>query len=229
MKDLTIDHDILIATADIITAYTKRQKEVVQKYLSNFTSLVPNWSDDETFAPLITEINTLRKAVIDKMEIIEATYPSYFRNKAETISSRPVFNSKSSASGTSNHYSGRTSAMTMPSIMSNSPINSKTLNDEMCRFDGVVVQGGYVRTSSNGRRIADLDQVGTFLSPANGKQIYCKTIAWRSSNSVQEANSQNICGADFYYADGSYCGSYIGKNWQDIYDNNLSDTKVFRK
>ena len=106
-------------------------------------------------------------------------------------------------------------------------ISQSTLNDEMCSFDRVGNIDGYVKTSGNGRRIDDLEYVGTFLSPANGEKIYCKNIAWRCYG-IGEPNAQNVCGADFYYADGTFCGSYVGKDWRDIYQNNLCDTKNFR-
>lgn len=229
MDNLTLNAEVLTATADIITVYTNKQKQIMRDYLSKIIALIPNWNDDETFSPLISEINTLKNEVTTKMEIIEATYPSYFRSKAESISSRPTFDSSSYSGGISNFSSSGVRSAPTSMIMATSPISSSKLNEEMCLTDGVGTIEGYVRTSSNGRRISELNNVGTFMSPQNGQPIYCKTIAWRSQHSVEESNSYNVCGADFYYADGSYCGSYTGKNWQDIYDNNVADTKKFRK
>jgi len=229
MDNLTLNAEVLTATADIITVYTNKQKQIMRDYLSKIIALIPNWNDDETFSPLISEINKLKNEVTTKMEIIESTYPSYFRAKAESISSRPAFESTSYSGSTSNFSSSGVRSAPTSVIMATSPISSSKLNEEMCLADGVGTIEGYVRTSSNGRRISELNNVGTFMSPQNGEPIYCKTIAWRSQRSVEESNSYNVCGADFYYADGSYCGSYTGKNWQDIYDNNVADTKKFRK
>lgn len=231
MDNLTLNAEVLIATADIITVYTKKQKQIMRDYLSQITALIPDWNDDETFAPLIAEINRLKSEVTTKMEIIEATYPSYFRAKAESISARPVFGGHSQSTYTSPSVPSSSSASSSSYSrvsMETKPLDLKSLNREMCAFDNVGNIDGYVRSSSNGRRISELNNVGQFLSPTNGQPIYCKTIAWRSTRSVEESNPYNVCGADFYYADGTYCGSYTGKDWQDIFNFNYSDTKKYR-
>ena len=231
IDEIQIDAEALNMTANIIAIYTKKQKDVMRDFLSKFTALIPNWNDDETFSPLINEINRLRNEVTTQMEIIEATYPSYFRAKAESITSRPVFGGHSQSTYTSPSLQSSSSASSSSYSrvsMETKRLDIKSLNKEMCAFDNVGNIDGYVRSSSNGRRISELNNVGQFLSPTNGQPIYCKTIAWRSIRSVEESNSYNVCGADFYYADGTYCGTYTGKNWQDIFNFNYSDTKKFR-
>lgn len=234
MDNLQLDPNILLAVADIISAYTQKQRETMRTYLTKITSLIPEWNDDETLGTLIQEINLMLRQVNDKMDAIESTYPSYFRMRAEQISSRPSFGTSSSITGES--YSGRSSNSSVASqvsndvvIMSKAPLDAKSLDKEMCSFDKLGYNmDGYVRVSSNGTRIRNLENVGDFKSPINGQKIVCKSIAWRSSNSVEEANSYNVCGADFYYENGTYCGTYHGKDWQEIYKLNYADTKKYR-
>ena len=85
MDNLVLSEEVLTSTADIITIYTEKQKQIVREYLSQIIALVPDWNDDETFSPLIEEINRLRNEVTIKMEMIETRYPSYFREKAASI------------------------------------------------------------------------------------------------------------------------------------------------
>ena len=231
MDNIQLDAEVLLSTANIVSSYTRKQKQVMIDYLSNITSLISDWQDDDTFGPLITEINKLRKEVVEIMDTIDMRYVSYFRTKAEQIEQRPVYNKQSysqqnSSSQTSLYTHNATREIT---TMSRSPLSVMSLNNEMCKYDRVGDRTDYVKISSNGRRIEELEHVGTFLSPVNGKEIICKNIAWRSIG-ISEANAYNVCGADFYYKDdGTFCGSYTGANWQDIFNNNYSDTKKFRK
>ncbi len=234
MDILTLDAKILRATADIISAYTINQGEVVHNYLKKVMELSNEWKDDETFTELITAVTEIQSKVITTMEQVNA-FAAYFRAKAEQIESRPAFNGNLLSSEHSLTTVTTSSTVSTPknreysslSLMSKRRFNSLTLNDEMCEFDGVGRIKDYVKVSSNDRRIDDLEYVGIFLSPANGEKLYCKNIAWRCYG-IGEPNAQNVCGADLYYADGTFCGSYVGKDWRDIYENNLCDTKKFR-
>lgn len=235
MDILTLDAETLRTTADIISAYTINQREVMLNYLKKVMELSNEWKDDETFTELFMAVTEIHSKVITTMEQVNAS-TTYFRAKAEQIESRPIFNGNRPSSERSSTTVTTASAVSTPknreysslSLMSKRSLNSLTLNDEMCEFDRVGRINDYVKISSNGRRIDDLEYVGTFLSPANGEKIYCKSIAWRCYG-IGEPNAQNVCGADFYYADGTFCGSYVGKDWRDIYENNLCDTKNFRK
>ena len=226
MENLTLNAEVLRVTADIISAYTRMQREVVLDYLKKVMALSNEWKDDETFSKLFASVAEIHSQVIATMDQVNAS-ATYFLARADQIESRPTFDGTSpSYSGTSPGASVSTAKSSAPksreysslSLMSKSPLNSLTLNDELCEFDGVGKMDGYVKASSNGRRIGDLEYVGTFLSPATGEKIYCKSIAWRSYG-ISEPNAKNVCGADFYYADGTFCGSYVGKDWQDIYNN----------
>ena len=211
-------------------------------YLKNIMSLSNEWKDDETFYKLFYMVTEMNSKVVTIMEQIDIS-AKYFRNKAEQIENRPRYNEVARDNQYSSAISAKTSANSASvlnavssknreysplSLMSNTSLNESTLNTEMCEFDRVGKIDGYVKISSNGRRIDDLEYVGTFLSPANGERIYCKTIAWRCYG-IGESNAQNVCGAEFYYADGTFCGSYVGKDWRDIFENNLCDTRLFRK
>ena len=63
------------------------------------------------------------------MEIIEATYPSYFRAKAESIASRPVFGGHSQSTYTS--PSVPSSSSVSSSSYSRVSMETKTL-DKLC-------------------------------------------------------------------------------------------------
>ena len=241
MDNLRLDPDVLRSVADVISVYTKKQRQTMRTYLSQITSLIPDWNDDKTLGALIKEINLLMRDVNDKMDAIESTYPTYFRMRADQISSRPTFGassssftSSSSSSATSYSSGGASSSSGASSsggvvIMAKSPLDAKSLDKEMSSFDKLgYSMDGYVRVSSSGTRIANLDKVGDFKSPTDGRPIICKAIAWRSTSSVAESSSDNVCGADFYYTDGTYCGTYHGKDWQEIYNLNYADTKKYR-
>lgn len=238
-SNLILDAETLRTTADIISAYTLNQREVMLNYLKKIMALSNEWKDDETFSKLFSVVTEIHSKVITTMEQVNVS-ATYFRAKAEQIESRPIYNKTSSSSFEhSSTASMNTSTISTNSslenreysslsLMSKMPLNCLALNDEMCEFDRVGRINNYVKVSSNDRRIDCLEYVGTFLSPANGEKIYCKSIAWRCYG-IGEPNAQNVCGADFYYADGTFCGSYVGKDWRDIYENNLCDTKRFRK
>ena len=235
MGNLTLDAETLRTTADIISVYTLNQREVMLNYLKKIKALSNEWKDDETFTELFMVVTEIYSKVIATMEQVNAS-ATYFRAKAEQIEGRPIFNenipsfehSSTTVTASSTVSTPKNREYSSLSLMSKTSLNRLTLNDEMCEFDRVGKINDYVKISSNGRRIDDLEYVGTFLSPANGEKIYCKSIAWRCYG-IGESNAQNVCGADFYYADGTFCGSYVGKDWRDIYENNLCDTKNFRK
>ena len=233
-SNIILDAETLRATADIISAYTLNQREVMLNYLKNIMELSNEWKDDETFSELFSAATDIHSKLVATMERVNES-AKYFRAKAEQIESRPIFTGNapsfersSNVTTSSTNSTSKNREYSSLSLMSKRTLNSLTLNDEMCEFDRVGKINDYVKVSSNGRRIDDLEYVGTFLSPANGEKIYCKSIAWRCYG-IGEPNAQNVCGADFYYADGTFCGSYVGKDWRDIYENNLCDTKNFRK
>lgn len=233
-SNIILDAETLRATADIISAYTLNQREVMLNYLKNIMELSNEWKDDETFSELFSAATDIHSKLVATMERVNES-AKYFRAKAEQIESRPIFTGNapsfersSNVTTSSTNSTSKNREYSSLSLMSKRTLNSLTLNDEMCEFDRVGKINDYVKVSSNGRRIDDLEYVGTFLSPANGEKIYCKSIAWRCYG-IGEPNAQNVFGADFYYADGTFCGSYVGKDWRDIYENNLCDTKNFRK
>ena len=237
MEDyLILDADELDSVANIIEQYSRRQIEIIDEYLSNICSLGTSWQDDQTFAPLYNEIVNLKRIVESKMEAADDC-ATRLRIKAEFIRQRP----KIAVNGATSSYTSSSTNLASSSggtqntpvspltILSSERISRDRLNTEMCINDGIGRRNDYVRVSSNSRRLSELDNLGTFLSPSNGKPIYCKSVAWRSANSTEEINSMNMCGAEFYYADGTFCGSYVGESWQDIYDNNVSDTEKYRR
>lgn len=89
MELLKLDPEVLEATATIIENYCNRQKNIMDAYLSRTSSLSSEWSDDQTFGSLISEITVLKNTVIGIMDEILSTYPRYFRGKADQIRNRP--------------------------------------------------------------------------------------------------------------------------------------------
>lgn len=232
MEKLTLDADELDSVAEIIDRYIKGQKEIINQYLSNIASLSAVWKDDQTFAPLYNEIVKLKRMVDSKMEEVN-DYSIKFRIKADIIRIRPQYVaevSSTSLSQSTPSYAGGTGISSASiSFISSDRLNVEKLNAEMCACENVGNRGDYVRVSGNPARINDLDEYA-FLSPFNGKPIEAKLIAWRSVKSVDESNSMNVCGAEFYYKDGdhAFCGSYIGDSWEDIYNNNFLETEKYR-
>lgn len=238
MDNLILSAEELQATADIINNYAERQKEVMDKFLRNVSNLGGEWRDDETFYSLIQEIMKLKSDIYVKMDVVNV-YANIFRQRAEAIEQRPKYGQSSgvslggssaavgSTNGTSTlaqrrHYSSA------DKIMQKSEFSTTQLHSDICQADGVGNVDGYVNTSTNQTRINDLEYPGQFLSPATGEPIYAKRIAYRGYG-ICTPNAQNVCGADFYYKDGTFCGSYTGTSWQSIFDLNYSDTKNFRK
>lgn len=233
MEKLTLDADELDSVAEIIERYIKGQKEIINQYLSNIASLSAVWKDDQTFAPLYNEIVNLKRMVDSKMEEV-SDYSIKFRIKADFIRIRPQYMAEESTASLSqsipSQIEGAGTSSVSISFISSEHLDVKKLNAEMCVCENVGNRGDYVRVSRNPERIRDLDEY-TFLSPLNGKPIEAKLIAWRSVKSVDESNSMNVCGAEFYYKGGdhAFCGSYIGESWEDIYNNNFSETEKYRQ
>ena len=235
MEDnLILDADELDSVADIIKQYSCRQIEIIDEYLSNICSLGTSWQDDQTFAPLYNEIVNLKRTVESKMEAADDC-ATRLRIKAEFIRQRPKIAvngatssyASSSTMSASSKVGAERATVSGLTIISSERLNIKTLNTEMCACDNVGKRNDYVRINDKPARIKDLDKY-TFLSPYHGRPIEPKYIAWRSVKSVDESNSMNVCGAEFYYTDGAFCGSYVGKDWQEIYDNNFFETKKYR-
>ena len=238
MEDLVLNSETLRVTADIINNYAERQKEVMDKFLRNVSNLGGEWRDDETFYSLIQEIMKLKSDIYVKMDVVNV-YANIFRQRAEAIEQRPKFGqsgsvslgSSSSAVDSTNSASilaQRRQYSSVDKIMQKSAFSTTQLHSDICQADGVGNVAGYVNTSTNQTRINELEYPGQFLSPATGEPIYAKRIAYRGYG-ICTPNAQNVCGADFYYKDGTFCGSYTGTSWQSIFDLNYSDTKSFRK
>lgn len=238
MSNLVLNSDTLQVAADIIDAYADRQKEVMEKFVRNVSNLGGGWRDDETFCSLIREILKLESDIHIKMDVV-GVYANIFRQRAEAIERRPKFGQSSGVSsvGSSAMVGSTDSASTLAQrrqyssidkIMQKNRLSITQLHSDICQADGVGNIDGYVNTSTNQTKINDLEYSGRFLSPATGEPIYAKKIAYRGYG-ICTPNAQNVCGAEFYYKDGTFCGSYTGKSWQDIFDLNYSDTKSFRK
>lgn len=238
MEDLVLNSETLRVTADIINNYAERQKEVMDKFLRNVSNLGGEWRDDETFYSLIQEIMKLKSDIYVKMDVVNV-YANIFRQRAKAIEQRPKFGQSGSVSlgSSSSAVDSTNSASTLAQrrqyssvdkIMQKSEFSTTQLRSDICQADGVGNVAGYVNTSTNQTRINELEYPGQFLSPATGEPIYAKRIAYRGYG-ICTPNAQNVCGADFYYKDGTFCGSYTGTSWQSIFDLNYSDTKSFRK
>ena len=237
MEDLDLNSETLRVTADIINNYAEKQKEVMDKFLRNVSNLGGEWSDDETFYSLIQEIMKLKSDIYAKMDVVNV-YANIFRQRAEAIEQRPKYGQSSGVSlGGSSAVVGSTNSASAlaqcrhygsDKIMQKSELSITQLHSDICNADGVGNVDGYVNMSTNQTRINDLEYPGQFLSPATGEPIYAKRIAYRGYG-ICTPNAQNVCGADFYYKDGKFCGSYTGTSWQNIFDLNYSDTSNFRK
>ena len=91
MDVLDLDPEVLDTTATIIEGYCARQKSIMDDYLSGTMSLATDWTDDKTLGPLLEEINRMKSSVAGIMDEIRATYPAYFRSKADQIRNRPTW------------------------------------------------------------------------------------------------------------------------------------------
>lgn len=89
MDVLDLDPVVLESTATIVEGYCNRQKSIMDDYLRNTSSLSSEWTDDQTLGPLLEEIKRMKSSVTSIMDEIRATYPKYFRDKAEQIRNRP--------------------------------------------------------------------------------------------------------------------------------------------
>ena len=91
MDVLDLDPAVLESTAAIVEGYCNRKKSIIDDYLSSTSSLSSDWTDDQTLGPLLEEIKRMKNNVTTLMDEIRATYPRYFRDKAEQIRNRPKF------------------------------------------------------------------------------------------------------------------------------------------
>ena len=91
MDIFDLDPTVLETTASIIEVYCVKQKEIMDDYLSNTTSLTSDWDDDKTMGMMLEEIRQMRNSVESLMDEIRATYPPFFKKKAEQIRQRPKF------------------------------------------------------------------------------------------------------------------------------------------
>ncbi len=89
MDILDLNPDSLDTTAAIIEGYCERQKGIMDDYLNDMVALSGEWTDDVTMGPLIEEVRRLKAAIVGTMDEIRATYPQYFRSKADHIRHRP--------------------------------------------------------------------------------------------------------------------------------------------
>lgn len=89
MDILELDYQVLEDTAAIIVGYCNEQKSIMSEYMRKVSSLSSEWTDDQTLGPLLEEICRMKNSVTDVMNEIMATYPKYFREKAEQIRNRP--------------------------------------------------------------------------------------------------------------------------------------------
>ena len=237
MNNLLLDAATLQAVADTVYHYAERQKAVIDSFLRNVSSLGGEWRDDETFCVLVDEIMKLKSAVHVKMDVVNV-YADIFRQRAEAIEQRPKYGGSNGGSflGTSINtgvngaatLAQRRQYSSVDKIMQKSKFNTEQLYSDICKADGVGTVDRYLNICTDQTKIDDLEYLGKFLSPATGEPIYPKTIAYRGYG-ICTPNAQNVCGADFYYKDGTFCGSYTGTSWQSILDLNCSDTSKFRK
>lgn len=89
MDILDLDPAVLESTATIVEGYCNRQKSIMDEYLSSTSSLSSEWTDDQTLGQLLEGIKRMKSSVTTIMDEIRATYPKYFRDKAEQIRNRP--------------------------------------------------------------------------------------------------------------------------------------------
>lgn len=235
MESFVLDSETLRAVANTIDNYARRQKEIMNNFLRNVSNLGGEWQDDETFYSLIKEIMNLRADIHCKMDCASA-YAIIFRDSAEAIERRPKFGQATDEP--LGHISGSTSGNTTISaqqreyssskIMQKNEFDKAKLYSDICEADSVGRVENYVSFCVDTSKINDLEHPGTFLSPATGEPIYARRIAYRGDG-ICTPNALNVCGADFYYKDGTFCGSYTGTSWQDMFELNYSDTSEFRK
>lgn len=101
MDELILDPEILESVANAIEGYCARQTETIDEFCSSVFALQSEWMDDETFGSLLNEVMKLKETVSRNMAEITATYPTYFRERAEIISSRPSYEGDGAISGAS--------------------------------------------------------------------------------------------------------------------------------
>ena len=91
MENLETSPEALESAANIVDAYCRTQKSVMDTYLRNATSMQSEWVDDKTLGSLLEEIRHLNTIVSALMDEIQSYYPRYFRKKAEMLRNRPKF------------------------------------------------------------------------------------------------------------------------------------------
>ena len=89
MDILELNPDVLDAVANIVEGYCSKQKSIMDTYLGNTAALSAEWTDDQTLGTMLEEIKHLKSNVEAVMDEIRATYPAYFRDRANYIRSRP--------------------------------------------------------------------------------------------------------------------------------------------
>ena len=89
MDIFDLNPEVLDTTAAIIEGYCGKQREIMQDYLSNVSSLTTEWDDDKTMGGLLQEIRQMKQSVEALMDDIRSVYPDFFRRKAEQIRRRP--------------------------------------------------------------------------------------------------------------------------------------------
>ena len=117
--------------------------------------------------------------------------------------------------------------------------SSKTFPQDMVRLAQELHQRGhkitlYCRIIASGSKLPPFISVKTLPGSIWGNALRAGKFI-RSLHEMLKLDKPDVVvsfnripGADFYYADGTFCGSYVGKDWRDIYQNNLCDTKNFR-
>lgn len=91
MDIFDLNPDVLDTTASIIEGYCVRQREIMDGYLGDVSSLSSEWDDDKTMGSMLLEIRQMKSTVESLMDEIRSTYPAFFRQKAEQIRNRPKF------------------------------------------------------------------------------------------------------------------------------------------
>ncbi len=101
MDNLVLDVDALLVVADVIGKYCTKQKRTLKDYYARIMTLESEWKDDETFGALAKEISMLKASVDTILDEMYQVYPSYFRDRARMIMSRPVFSNPGNGVGNS--------------------------------------------------------------------------------------------------------------------------------
>lgn len=101
MDNLVLDVDALLVVADVIGKYCTKQKGTLKDYYARIMTLESEWKDDETFGALAKEISMLKASVDTILDEMYQVYPSYFRDRARIIMSRPVFSNPGNGVGNS--------------------------------------------------------------------------------------------------------------------------------